>query len=356
MDDIRARFRLDRGDFALDVDLRLPGRGITVVFGPSGCGKTTLLRCMAGLERARIGELRFKDALWQDAGIWLPPHRRPLGYVFQEASLLPHLSVAGNLSYGLRRRPQPASVPLAQVIALFDLDRLLDRSPERLSGGERQRVAIARALAASPRWVLMDEPLASLDATRKREILPYLERLHAELDIPVVYVTHAADEAARLGDHLVAMRDGAVVANGPMAQTLANLDAPIALGDDLGVVLDGAVVERDVDWHLLRVEAEDVSLWLPDHGAVIGQRVRLRVLARDVSLAAERAAHSSILNLLAGEVDAMADDPHPGLLLVRVRTGSTALLARITRRSAAALALRVGQRVWLQVKSAAVLD
>ena len=155
---------------------------------------------------------------------------------------------------------------------------------------------------------------------------------------------------------LVAMREGSVVANGPMAQTLANLDAPIALGDDLGVVLDGAVVERDSDWHLLRVEADDVSLWLPDHGAAIGQRVRLRVLARDVSLAAERAAHSSILNLLAGEVDAIADDPHPGQLLVRVRTGSTALLARITRRSAAALALRGGQRVWLQVKSAAVLD
>jgi len=354
-DRIDARFRLHRAGFALDVALQLPGRGITVVFGPSGCGKTTLLRCMAGLERT-AGELRFKGAIWQDAQTWLPTHRRPLGYVFQEASLLPHLRVAGNLRYGLKRRPGPPSVALQQVIALLDIAHLLERMPESLSGGERQRVAIARALAASPRWVLMDEPMASLDAARKREILPYLERLHAELDIPIVYVTHSADEAARLGDHLVVMRAGRVVASGPLAATLASLEVPVTLGDDLGVVLDGVVVARDRDWHLLRVEADGVDLWLPDHGASIGQRLRLRVLARDVSLATERPAPSSILNVLPGHIDALADDAHPGLVLVRVKSASATLLARVTRRSAAALALAVGQGVWLQVKSVALLD
>lgn len=354
---IDARFRLHRVGFELDVALRLPARGVSVVFGPSGCGKTTLLRCMAGLERAAVGELRFKGAVWQDDHTWLPAHRRPLGYVFQEASLLEHLSVAGNLRYGMRRRPGSNAATLEQVVALLDLDPLLARMPAHLSGGERQRVAIARALAANPCWVLMDEPLASLDAARKREILPYLERLHAELDIPVVYVTHAADEAARLGDHLVVMRAGKVVASGPLAATLANLESPVTLDDDLGVVLEAVVVERDQDWHLLRVYADGVALWLPDHSAaVIGQRLRLRVLARDVSVATERPARSSILNVLHGHIDAIADDLHPGSVLVRVQSASASLLARVTRRSAAALNLAVGQGVWLQVKSVALLD
>lgn len=353
---IDVHFRLHRVGFELDVALRLPARGVSVVFGPSGCGKTTLLRCMAGLERAAVGELRFKGTVWQDARTWLPTHRRPLGYVFQEASLLAHLSVAGNLRYGMRRRPGSHAATLEQVVALLDLEPLLARMPAHLSGGERQRVAIARALAANPRWVLMDEPLASLDAARKREILPYLERLHAELDIPVVYVTHAADEAARLGDHLVVMRAGKVVASGPLAATLANLESTVVLGDDLGVVLEAVVVERDHDWHLLRVDADGVALWLPDRDAAIGQRLRLRVLARDVSLATERPARSSILNVLPGRIDAIADDPHPGSVLVRVQSASASLLARVTRRSAAALNLAVGQGVWLQVKSVALLD
>ncbi len=197
---IRARFRLDWPGFVLDVDLALPGRGVTALFGPSGSGKTTVLRCMAGLERAR-GSLTVNGVTWQDATTFLPTHRRPLGYVFQEASLFPHLSAQGNLEYGLRRVPAAARrVSLEQAVALLGIGHLLDRSPDRLSGGERQRVAIARALALSPGLLLMDEPLAALDARRKEEILPYLERLHDELEIPVLYVTHAADEVAHLAE------------------------------------------------------------------------------------------------------------------------------------------------------------
>lgn len=356
MGDIDARFRLQRPEFCLDVTLRMPTQGITVLFGPSGCGKTTLLRCLAGLERTEPGYLRFRDAIWQDAHRWRPAHQRPIGFVFQEASLLPHLSVLGNLDYGMRRRPGAALMPLDQILALLGIGHLLERRPHQLSGGERQRVAIARALATSPRWLLLDEPLAALDAARKREILPYLERMHAELDIPMVYVTHAADEAARLGDHLVVMHEGGIVSSGPLAASLASLNSPLLLGEDVGVVLDAQVVEFDRDWHLVGIDAAGIRLWLPDHGLTAGQRIRVRVLARDVSIALERAQQSSIVNAVFGHIDAIANDTHPGLLLVRATAGSAHLLARITRRSAAHLALRAGQPVWLQVKSVALLD
>jgi len=356
MDNIQARFRLGWPGFSLDVDLDLPGRGVTALFGPSGSGKTTLLRCIAGLERARDGRLRFKGELWQDGGRWLPPHRRPIGYVFQEASLFPHLNVLGNLRYGQRRSRDRTEVSLEQAIELLGIGHLLQRSPERLSGGERQRVAIARALAVGPRLLLMDEPLAALDAARKREILPYLERLHDALDIPLLYVSHAADEVARLADHLVLLEAGRVRAQGPLAATLARLDLPIALGDQPGVVLDAVLAERDPAWHLARIEFAGGSLWTRDTGLAPGRRVRVRVLARDVSLARQRSEGSSIQNQLPGTVDALAEDEHLGLALVWLRVGDSLLLARVTRRAVAELAIAPGQAVWAQVKSVALLD
>ena len=199
---IDARFRLDWPGFSLDVDLALPGRGVTALFGHSGSGKTTLLRCIAGLERAAQGRLAVDGEVWQDAGSWLPPHQRPIGYVFQEASLFAHLTVLGNLRYGMKRISGAQRVSLDHAIELLGIGHLLDRKPDRLSGGERQRVGIARALAVSPRLLLMDEPLAALDLKRKQEILPYLERLHDELSIPVLYVSHSPDEVARLADYL----------------------------------------------------------------------------------------------------------------------------------------------------------
>ena len=208
---IDARLKIAYSGFSLDVDLHLPGRGVSALYGHSGSGKTTCLRCIAGLERAEQGFVQINDKIWQDSdnGIFVPPHKRALGYVFQEASLFPHLSVLANLQFGLKRiAKSQRRVDLAQATELLGIGHLLERHPQHLSGGERQRVGIARALLTSPKLLLMDEPLAALDSQRKSEILPYLQRLHDELDIPVLYVSHAQDEVARLADHLVLLSDG----------------------------------------------------------------------------------------------------------------------------------------------------
>lgn len=352
---IQARLRREWPGFALDVDLSLPGRGVTALFGPSGSGKTTLLRCIAGLERAPQGRLVVNGEVWQDAGQWLATHKRPLGYVFQEASLFPHLSVMGNLRYGPKRAASAQHVSLEQAIELLGIGHLLDRKPEGLSGGERQRVSIARALAVSPRILLMDEPLAALDLQRKQEILPYLQRLHDQLDIPVLYVSHSPDEVARLADHLVVMEAGRVLADGPLRDTLARLDLPIRLGEDAGAVVEATVGALDHAWHLARLDFEGASLWARDQGLTVGRRVRVRVLARDVSLAQEPGT-SSIQNVMRGRVDALGDDDHPGSTLVRVRVGEAVLLARLTKRAANALNVKPGADLWVQVKSVALLE
>ena len=355
MESIHACFRIEWSRFCLDVDLNLPLRGVTALFGPSGSGKTTLLRCIAGLERASHGRLTVGGEIWQDGHHWVPTHKRPLGYVFQEASLFSHLTVLGNLHYGLRRISTAARVSIEHAIELLGISHLLDRKPDWLSGGERQRVAIARALAVNPRLLLMDEPLAALDLKRKQEILPYLDRLHDELKIPVLYVSHAPDEVARLADHLVVMETGRVLIDGPLAETLARLDLPIYLGEDIGTIIETTVSAVDNEWHLMRVDFQGGHLWARDSGIPVGRRVRVRVLARDVSLA-DRLGHSSIQNVLNGIVDAIGDDEHPGLALVRVKVGETTLIARLTKRAASSLALQVGKEVWVQVKSVALLE
>ena len=276
MSHIHARFKLDWPGFSLDVDLDLPARGVTALFGHSGSGKTTLLRCIAGLERAPGGYVAIDGEVWQDADRFLPTHQRPLGYVFQEASLFQHLSARGNLEYGRKRaKGVMGRAALDHVIELLGIGALLERRPDQLSGGERQRVAIARALAVKPRLLLMDEPLAALDLARKQEILPYLERLHDELEIPILYVSHSPDEVARLADHIVVMQAGRSVASGPLVETLARLDLPIRLGEDAGVVLDAVVEERDTQWQLARAafaSNADASVWVRDGGHAIGHR------------------------------------------------------------------------------------
>lgn len=354
---IVARFQLRYDGFALDVDLRLPGTGVTALFGPSGSGKTTLLRCVAGFERAPGGFLALGDEVWQDQARFVPTHRRSIGYVFQDAALFPHLTVQGNLEFGLRRIPAgERRVSLEQAISLLGIGHLLSRKPERLSGGERQRVAIARALAVSPRLLLLDEPLAALDLARKREILPYLEQLHETLQIPVLYVTHSPDEVARLADHLVVLDEGRVFASGALADVMSRLDLPRGEEDDAGVVLEATVAERDADWHLLCAAFPGGSLWVPDNGVAIGHRLRLRVLARDVSLALTHCEDVSILNLLPGTVKAISVGGHPAARLAQIEIGGTLLLARLTARSVHALDLGPGKPVWAQIKSVAVLD
>jgi molybdate transport system ATP-binding protein len=355
----RVRLRLQRPGFALEVDLTLPARGITVLFGPSGSGKTTVLRCVAGLERGQ-GEVRVAGHAWQDdaTATFLPPWRRPLGYVFQEASLFPHLTVAGNLRYAQRRAGRAAGgLALGPLVDLLGIAALLERPATELSGGERQRVAIARALASEPELLLLDEPLASLDPARRREVLPWLENLRDRLGIPMLYVTHSADEMARLADTLVLMDQGRVVASGPLADTLARPDLPLARDDDAGALLQGTVAERDERWHLARVAFSGGSLWLRDEGLPLGEPVRVRVLARDVSLALEPmpAGTTSIQNVLRCSVVGTAPGAHPSQAMVQLDCGGHALLARITARAADALRLAPGRAVWAQVKSAGLV-
>ena len=351
---IAAKFRLAWPGFTLEVDLDLPGQGVSAVFGHSGCGKTTLLRCIAGLERGS-GRLDVNGETWQDDGAFVPTHQRPLGYVFQDARLFAHLDVARNLDFGARRSRSAAAIKRDAIVDLLGLGPLLDRMPERLSGGEQQRVAIARALLTAPRLLLLDEPLAALDLARKQDILPYLERLKDELEIPVIYVSHAAEEVARLADHLVVMEAGRAVAQGPLAETLARLDLPIRLGEDAGAVFAATVAERDAEWHLARVEFDGGELWVRDSGVPVGRQVRVRILARDVSIANSRHDDVSIMNLLPATVIAHAGEDHPSAVLVQLSVGATKLLARLTRRSAQRLDLAPGRQVWVQIKAVALI-
>jgi molybdate transport system ATP-binding protein len=349
---------LARPAFRLDANLQLPAHGITAVFGASGSGKTTLLRCVAGLERAPDGLVRIAGEVWQDdsLGLFLPAWQRRLGYVFQEASLFDHLDVRRNLEYGQRRAGArgEAAFALEAAIELLGISSLLLRRTHHLSGGERQRVAIARALATQPRLLLLDEPMASLDYARRQEIMPWLERLRDELRIPMLYVTHSADEVARLADTLVALDHGQVVASGPTAQVLAGIEVPVLVGEDVGALLEGTVQERDAQWHLARVAFAGGSLWLRDGGLSPGMRVRLRVLARDVSISLEQSHGTSIQNLLPCVVQDVMPGVHPSQVLVRLACGDSLLLARITARAANALALAEGLAVWAQVKTVAL--
>jgi molybdate transport system ATP-binding protein len=359
MDGIRARLDIRRGDFSLAVDLDLPGQGITALFGPSGSGKTTVLRAIAGLEHAADAGayIAVKGEVWQDGanGVCVPTHRRALGYVFQEASLFAHLSVRANLEFGMKRVPPHERLfDLGAVAALLGIDHLLARRPQGLSGGERQRVAIARALLASPRLLLMDEPLAALDLKRKQEILPYLERLHGELSIPIIYVSHAPDEVARLADHLVLLEGGRVVASGPIGETLARADLPPAFADDAGVVLDTVLEGHEPD-ALSRLAFAGGVLYVGQRKEAIGSHLRCRIHARDVSLALARPTGSSIVNLLPATVTAVVATDTPGHVLVQLRVGASPLLARVTARSRRELEIVPGREVWVQIKGVALL-
>lgn len=355
---IQARLRLVHPGFTLDVDVELPGRGVTALFGPSGSGKTSCLRCIAGLERNSTGALVVNGECWQDSSrqLFVPPHQRAIGYVFQDANLFAHLSVRDNLAFGMKRIPtQHRRVAWDQAVELLGIAQLLERMPERLSGGERQRVGIARALLTSPRLLLMDEPLAALDVKRKQEILPYLERLHDELDIPVLYVSHAPDEVARLADHLVLLDEGQVVAQGPLHETLARLDLPTAFGEEAGVVVESEVAGHDSHYHLTRLRFQGGEVLVAQRNEAVGHRLRFRVHARDVSLTLERAEGTSISNLLPVRVDEVVSADTPAHVLVRLDAQGTPLLARITRRSADQLGVTQGKALWAQIKTVALL-
>jgi len=356
-DQIHARFQTQLGAFRLNVDLALPGSGVTAIFGHSGCGKTTLLRCMAGLLESQ-GQMRVNGSLWQDNTRNLPTHKRPLGYVFQETGLLPHLSVESNLLFGYRRVPKTMRrIAPDQVVAWLGLSPLMNRRPGGLSGGERQRVAIARALLTSPRLLLLDEPVSALDEPGKRDVLGYLERLRAHLDIPMVYVSHSVSEVARLADHLVIMREGKVAAEGDLQTVLSRPDQPLALEDDASVIVPATIVKQDTQWHLCLAEFNGGQFWLRDDRQLKpGTPVRLQVMARDVSIALSARHDQSIQNVVAATVTDIAPEQTPGVTTLRLMAGNTPFLARLTTRSVQHLELQEGASVWLQVKSVAIIE
>ena len=331
---IRLRHNVRKGDFLLDVDVGIPDVGVTGIFGASGCGKTTLLRCIAGL----------------DGSGGLPVHQRNIGYVFQQPTLFPHLSVRGNLDYGVRRA-RSQRVDAAQAIDMLGLQQLLDRRPDTLSGGEAQRVAIAAALMRSPDLVLMDEPLASLDRRRRDELLPYIDRLHDELSIPIIYVSHDIEEVCRLCDHLVVLDAGCVAAHGNLVDVLSRSEAPVLAGRNAGVVLWATPIDHEDG--LTRLDFGDGDIWVPGLLETGGGPLRLRVAARDVSITRERPAATTILNVLRATVEDVRE-VDPATALLRLGLGNQILLSQVTNRSVRRLGLKAGERVFAQVKSVTV--
>jgi molybdate transport system ATP-binding protein len=353
---LHAQLALAFDKFSLQVDLQLPRSGFTVLFGRSGCGKTTLLRCLAGLQRAQ-GTLRWKDTLWQDERHFVPTHLRPLSYVFQEPRLFPHLDVKGNLEFGFRRVPgNERRIRMEEAIQWLGVESLLQQRPESLSGGQRQRVAIARALLTSPQILLMDEPLASLDLDSKLDILPYLEKLRSHLDIPVIYVTHAPDEMARLAEHLVLMENGRVRAQGQLNDLLTHIDLPLLHQLDASAVINVTVDHHDPHYHLSHVAVPGGFLTVAYNELPAGSRSRVRILARDVSIALEPTHHSSISNCLPCCIIDISEDRDPARVIVRLNLGGEVILSRITRRSVDMLGLHPGQLVYAQIKAVALMN
>lgn len=331
---IELRHRIRKDAFTLDVDVDIPDTGVTGVFGESGSGKTTLLRCIAGLDG--------------DGG--LPVHRRNIGYVFQETGLFPHLDVRGNINYGARRA-KVRRIEERYVIDMLGLEGLLDRRPDTLSGGEAQRVAIAAALMRSPDLILMDEPLASLDRRRRDELLPYIDRLHQELSIPIVYVSHDIGEVSRLCDHLLVLDAGRVVAQGSLFDVLSHAGAPVLAGRNAGVVLWATPVDHEDG--LTKFDFGDGDIWVPGVIDATQRPLRLRIAASDVSIARERPSASTILNILRTTVEEIRE-VDAATAIVRLGLGNQDLLAQVTNRSVARLGLRPGERVFAQVKSVTV--
>lgn len=344
------------GGFRIEARFEVDSGGITVLFGRSGCGKTSLVNMIAGLLRPDRGRIAVDgQCLFDDASrIDLAPERRRVGYVFQEARLFPHLSVGANLAYGRRFAPRGAGfVGFDQVVGLLGLEALLRRRPATLSGGERQRVAIGRALLAAPRLLLMDEPLGSLDAARRGEILPYIERLRDRFGLPIVYVSHATEEVVRLADTLVLMSDGRVAAAGPVEEIMSRLDLrPLTGRYEAGAVVEATVTSHDARYGLTVLDFGAGRLMVPAVAEPPGTAIRVRIRARDVSIALDRPQRISVLNVLKGRVVEIgaADGP---LVDLRLDIG-TPLWARITARSLDRLGLAVGQEVYALIKTVAL--
>ncbi len=357
---IQIAYRLQHEEFSFSVDFTVPAKGITGVYGPSGAGKTTLLRCIAGLEPAARGRLVVAEDVWQDDQLNLcrPAHAREVAYVFQEPRLFAHLDVRRNLDFGAGRRTSgTAKIARAEVVDLLGIGHLLNRSPRALSGGEAQRVAIARALLRGPKLMLMDEPLAALDRARKDEVLPFFDRLHAELSLPIFYVSHDLDEICRLCDRLIVLDEGRLQAHGDLQTVLVDAAPPVLAGTECSSVVEGEVIGHDADEDITSLRFSGGEFFVAGYVGDPGRVLRLRIRANDVSLCRERPTSSSILNVLPVEIEELNEvigDGGARMVLAKLSLGSDRLVARVTRRSRNAMQLRVGETLYAQIKSASI--
>ena len=352
---IECKIKIHLESFILDANFSIPDRGITVVFGPSGSGKTTLLRAIAGLEKSDKGFLKIGDSVWQEGENFLATHKRQIGYVFQDASLFDHLDVKGNLNFVIKRAVGLKEDFIESIHNLLEIKSLLNRRTTQLSGGERQRVAIARALLTNPKILLLDEPLSALDMKRKNEILPYLDSIHNDLEIPILYVTHSQSEMSRLADHLLLIEDGHIIGSGPVNDMLTRFDMPLSHGAEAVSIIEAKVVGCEAKFNLMHLEFLGGQFVVPDNGFPVQTKVRIRVVARDVSLTKSKQVDTSILNIFPATVQETVPEGE-AQVMVRLEIKETILLACITRMSSYKLRLDKGTKVFVQVKSVAILS
>jgi len=362
---LHGQLSIQRGEFSLETgEFEIPASGLTAIFGHSGSGKTTFLRCLAGFETEAKGQVIFSEQAWLNRGKSLPIHKRGLGYVFQEASLFPHLNVEANLRYGLKRAAKKSAgqvnIEFDQVVEWLGLKDLLNRSATTLSGGERQRVAIGRTLLSQPKILMMDEPMASLDLFAKRAIMPYLERLRDELEIPILYISHSPEEVERLADTVIFMKKGRITSIEPIEHALNREDTPLYQGTEPRSVLSAQIVEHIQDEGLTRLQAGAAQLFVPavrgENDSQLGSKVRIVISAKQVSLLAEQPKLTSMLNHLPVRIESVHDCNEFSVLVhLRVDNEPWPLLAQITKRSQQTLNLQVGQNWVAAIKSASIL-
>ncbi len=356
---ISLNVQLQKGDFQLQAEFKVPAKGVTAVFGPSGCGKTTLLRAIAGLEKETLGTVNIAGEQWQSPERTTPVDQRGVSVVFQSPGLFPHLSVEENLLYGRNRLKKDSKlIDIKKLYSVLGVDKLLHRSPQGLSGGETQRVALGRALLAEPKLLLMDEPLSALDSATRSQLMSFLEGFFQQIDIPVFYITHSTEEVARLADNLLLMNTGKVSDYGPIQEVLGKVEGGLSSSDTAFSVFTGTIQTNKLPYLSTISCAGGIDLQLPVTGSTteLGRQVRLRIRARDVSLCLEQPTNSSILNILPARITDMSSQPQQGSRLIKLGVGGEQLLSQVSEYSVQQLGLEKDRAVYAQIKSAALLN
>ncbi len=355
-DSIHVRYHVQRQGFRSCLDLTVPYAGITAIFGPSGSGKTTLLRFIAGLENVNDAYLKVGSEIWHNRKTMMPAYQRPIAYVFQDARLFPHLTVQQNLEYGWKRTPVgQRNINFQDVIAMLELQPWLQKMPLQLSGGQAQKVALARAILCSPRLLLLDEPLASLDAEFKEEFLPQLHSIHTQCGLPMIYVSHAIDELITLADHLVLLKNGGIIANDTITQVLNDVHLPLSQLEDSCTLLRGTVQRHDTIYHLSHIQIDAGTLAVASLSKPLGAWVNVRIFARDVSISLTHNQQSSINNIFSATVRNIIPARNPSQMNVQLQLGDSLILSRITRKSCDGLKLELGKQVYAQIKTVSLM-